>query len=563
MEDGWCSDVASLELLVGVDSILKQFLNLKQIRTLICRYADSKYPMGPLGYKLYSKIEGNKSSDIFRATVCEISWKAFAEGAKDLPVETLKKIENSGFREAPWKLLDLRREDVSEMTGETRWSLVQDVLNAVKNSRIETEEFVAVKISDVEVSQCPKRTDPLVSVQHPNVLEIHSAFNVEETEESWIVMPFVAGGSCKDMLRSTHPHGIKDTGSLASILDNVLRAIVHLHEQGIAHKDLRAANILLAATGTVKLGTFWLTSLRGESANDRFSNANLPWCAPEVAKQRADDLSHAICEKAADIWSFGITAMELAYGSTPLKKEDEMDSIVKKLLETPPPTPREYQDYGNPPFPESFDSLVSQCLNRDPMARPDAKELLSHPFLSEHRKGSGYIARNVILNILGEKKRALVQERERRRTVELQKRHSAELLRRHSAQTLTMKLQRAPRSKEKVAKIPQRSATPGACTRRVGRFTVRGSLPPMRNLTLPLPMFKAAKSLPPFSDHRGRQGGSHADTVPATANDYRHHHHVDEEAKSKEMNHSNLFVPDPTVRHVGRFTVRTQRSLTH
>mmetsp|Transcript_8560 Transcript_8560/g.16568 ORF Transcript_8560/g.16568 Transcript_8560/m.16568 type:complete len:551 (-) Transcript_8560:567-2219(-) len=549
MDDGWCSDVATLELLVGVDSMLMQYLDLKPIRTLICRYADSKYPMGPLGYKLYSKIEGDGSSDIFRATVCEISWKAFTEGAKGLPAEILQKIENSGFRDAPWKLLDLRQKDISQITNETRWRAIQDVLDAVKSSRIETEEFVAVKIADVEISECPRRADPLFSVQHRNVLEVHSAFNVEETEESWIVMPYVAGGSCEDMLRRTRPHGIKDTQALATILDNVLRAISHLHEQGVAHWDLRAANILLAATGTVKLGTFWLTSLR-ESAKQRFSESNLRWCAPEVAEQRRVGGSHQqafLCGKAADIWSFGITAMELAYGSTPLDENEDMESTVKQLLHAPSPTPRMYKDYGNPSLPDSFDDMVSICLNRDPTARPDAKELLSHPFLSKFRKGSEYIARNIILDILNEKKRALVKERERRRSLELQ--------RLQTAQTLTLNLSRTPRSKEKLYNPSQRSVTPGLCTRRVGRFTIRGSLPPVRNLTMP--MLKATKSLPPFpteEDHDAFQTGNLSETSNK-------HHHV-EEAKSNKMNPKDFSPNESEVRHVGRFTVRTQRSMT-
>ncbi|KAK6911109.1 Protein kinase domain [Dillenia turbinata] len=177
-------------------------------------------------------------------------------------------------------------------------------------------EIVAIKILDFERDNCDlnnisREAQTMVLVDHPNVLKSHCSFVSDHS--LWVVMPYMAGGSCLHILKAAYPDGFEEV-VIATILREVLKGLEYLHQHGHIHRDVKAGNILIDSRGAVKLGDFGVSACLFD-AGDRQRMRNTFVGTP--------------CW--ADIWSFGITALELAHGHAPFskyppmkRKEDDM-----------------------------------------------------------------------------------------------------------------------------------------------------------------------------------------------------------------------------------------------
>lgn len=211
---------------------------------------------------------------------------------------------------------------------------------------------------------------------HPNAINYNVAFIVKT--ELWLVMNLLGGGSCLSMLRSVAPQGIRDMDILAYILRETLLVLKHFHENQLLHRDLKAGNILLGdKDARIVLADFGVAASLKE-AKIRMTFVGTPcWMAPEVLEQACG------YDWGADIWSLGVTAIELATGEAPYQRLPPLKVMILVLKSEP--TRLDIAHGWDP----DFASLVNSCLVKDARSRPSAAALLeSHArFFARADKG--------------------------------------------------------------------------------------------------------------------------------------------------------------------------------
>ncbi|XP_038715738.1 serine/threonine-protein kinase BLUS1 isoform X2 [Tripterygium wilfordii] len=269
---------------------------------------------------------------------------------------------------------------------------------------IPLNEIVAIKALDLEkcnndLDGIRREVQTMNLTDHPNLLRAYCSFTTGHN--LWVVMPYMAGGSCLHIMKSSYQEGFEEP-VIATLLRETLKALVYLHAQGHIHRDVKAGNILLDTNGAVKLADFGVSACMfdtGERQRSRNTFVGTPcWMAPEVMQQL-----HGYDFK-ADIWSFGITALELAHGHAPFSKYPPMKVLLMTLQNAPPGLDYERDKR----FSKSFKELVATCLVKDPKKRPTAEKLLKHHFFKNARSNE-FVALSILdgLAPLGERFRLL------------------------------------------------------------------------------------------------------------------------------------------------------------
>ncbi|KAJ4784155.1 Protein kinase superfamily protein [Rhynchospora pubera] len=201
---------------------------------------------------------------------------------------------------------------------------------------VPSNEIVAVKCLDLD--RCNSNLDDIRReaqimklIDHPNLIKSYCSFVVEQ--HLWVVMPFMSEGSCLHLMKIAYPDGFEER-VIGSILKETLKALEYLHRHGHIHRDIKAGNILIDSPGIVKLGDFGVSACmfdKGDRQRSRTTFVGTPcWMAPEVLQPGAG------YDFKADIWSFGITALELAHGHAPFSKYPPMKVLLMTLQNAPP-----------------------------------------------------------------------------------------------------------------------------------------------------------------------------------------------------------------------------------
>ncbi|XP_051002708.1 STE20-like serine/threonine-protein kinase isoform X2 [Acomys russatus] len=267
---------------------------------------------------------------------------------------------------------DLNPEEFWEIIGELGDGAFGKVYKAQNK---ETNVLAAAKVIDTkseeELEDYMVEIDILASCDHPNIVKLLDAFYYENN--LWILIEFCAGGAVDAvMLELERP---LTESQIQVVCKQTLEALSYLHDNKIIHRDLKAGNILFTLDGDIKLADFGVSAKNTRTIQRRDSFIGTPyWMAPEVvmcetSKDRPYDYK-------ADVWSLGITLIEMAEIEPPHHELNPM-RVLLKIAKSEPPTLAQPSKWSS-----NFKDFLKKCLEKNVDARWTTSQLLQHPFVT-------------------------------------------------------------------------------------------------------------------------------------------------------------------------------------
>ncbi|KAG4386675.1 hypothetical protein AAZX31_11G100000 [Glycine max] len=244
-----------------------------------------------------------------------------------------------------------------------------------KGLDLENGDFVAIKqvslenIAQEDLNIIMQEIDLLKNLNHKNIVKYLGSSKTKS--HLHIVLEYVENGSLANIIKP-NKFGPFPESLVAVYIAQVLEGLVYLHEQGVIHRDIKGANILTTKEGLVKLADFGVATKLTEADVNTHSVVGTPyWMAPEVIEMAG------VCA-ASDIWSVGCTVIELLTCVPPYYDLQPMPALFRIVQDEHPPIPDSLS-------PDITDFLL-QCFKKDARQRPDAKTLLSHPWIQNCRR---------------------------------------------------------------------------------------------------------------------------------------------------------------------------------
>ncbi|XP_018418614.1 PREDICTED: serine/threonine-protein kinase 10 isoform X1 [Nanorana parkeri] len=261
----------------------------------------------------------------------------------------------------------------------------------------ETGVFAAAKVIDTkneeELEDYMVEIEILATCDHPNIVKLLGAFYYEN--KLWIMIEFCQGGAV-DAIMLELDRGLTEP-QIQAICRQMLEALAYLHSMKIIHRDLKAGNVLLTQDGAIKLADFGVSAKNVKTLQRRDSFIGTPyWMAPEVVM--CETMKDAPYDQRADIWSLGITLIEMAQIEPPHHELNPM-RVLLKIAKSEPPTLAAPSKWS----PE-FRDFLKISLDKNPETRPSAAQLLEHPFLNRG------ISARVLRDLVAEAKAEVLDE---------------------------------------------------------------------------------------------------------------------------------------------------------
>ncbi|KAM9980876.1 hypothetical protein ACTFIY_003171 [Dictyostelium cf. discoideum] len=231
---------------------------------------------------------------------------------------------------------------------------------------------LAIKVIEMKESESVSLQNEINILKNCKSPNIVSYFGSLQTESHiWILLDFCALGSIRDIIESTEK--TLNEAQISFVVKNTLKGLIYLHSQNIIHRDVKAANVLLSEGCDVKIADFGVSEKLNGALDQSKEMIGTPlWMAPEVILKKNYDYK-------ADIWSLGITIIEMADGLPPHIDLPPMRAM-KMVPNWPPPTFAEPKKWS-----PLLNDFLARCLVKDPEKRASPIDLLCHPFLKKDR----------------------------------------------------------------------------------------------------------------------------------------------------------------------------------
>ncbi|XP_049640935.1 mitogen-activated protein kinase kinase kinase kinase 4 isoform X3 [Suncus etruscus] len=289
--------------------------------------------------------------------------------ANDSPAKSLVDIDLSSLRD-PAGIFEL-----VEVVGNGTYGQVY------KGRHVKTGQLAAIKVMDVtedEEEEIKLEINMLKKYSHHrNIATYYGAFIKKSPpghdDQLWLVMEFCGAGSITDLVKT--PKGHPQRRLDAYISREILRGLAHLHIHHVIHRDIKGQNVLLTENAEVKLVDFGVSAQLDRTVGRRNTFIGTPyWMAPEVIA--CDENPDATYDYRSDLWSCGITAIEMAEGAPPLCDMHPMRALFL-IPRNPPPRLKSKK------WSKKFFSFIEGCLVKNYMQRPSTEQLLKHPFIRD------------------------------------------------------------------------------------------------------------------------------------------------------------------------------------
>ncbi|KAK6031654.1 kinase domain protein [Ostertagia ostertagi] len=261
--------------------------------------------------------------------------------------------------------LNKQPEEVFDIVGKLGEGSYGSVHKAVHRDSGHTLAIKKVPV-DTDLQEIIKEISIMQQCDSKYVVKYYGSYF--KNSDLWIVMEYCGAGSVSDIMRLRRK--TLTESEMSAVLRDTIEGLRYLHDLKKIHRDIKAGNILLNTEGQAKLADFGVAGQLTDTMAKRNTVIGTPfWMAPEVIEEIGYDTK-------ADIWSLGITAIEMAEGRPPYADIHPMRAIFM-IPTKPPPTFKKPDEWS-----DEFNDFIKQCLVKKPDDRKTASQLVEHSFIA-------------------------------------------------------------------------------------------------------------------------------------------------------------------------------------